>query len=62
MLAFFGDIVEFAEQDKALLVDAAFDMWFNLNWGAALGALELILMRLMRRNFLSIFLAKACRI
>jgi hypothetical protein len=31
MLAFFGDIVEFAEQDKALFVDAAFDVWFNLN-------------------------------
>lgn len=58
MLAFFGDIVEFAEQDKALFVDAAFDMWFNLNWSSAVFVFEAVLLTQLRRKTLSIFLAK----
>ena len=58
MLAFFGDIVEFAEQDKALFVDAAFDVWFNLNWSSAVFVFEAVLLTQLRRKTLSIFLAK----
>jgi len=58
MLAFFGDIVEFAEQDKALLVDAAFDAWFGLNCGSVVFVLEVVLLAQIRRKTFSVFLAK----
>jgi hypothetical protein len=58
MLAFFGDIVEFAEQDKALFIDAAFDVWFNLHWGSTIFMFEAFVLTQLRRQTLSIFLAK----
>jgi hypothetical protein len=58
MLVFFGDILEFVEQDKAFLADAVLDSWFLLNWNSALFALEAVFLVKMRKQVLSVVLAK----
>jgi hypothetical protein len=61
-LVFFGDILEFVEQDKVFLADVLFDSWYLVNWGNALLTLEVIFLTKLKKQTLSVILAKMFRV
>ena len=58
LVVFFGDVLEFAEQDKALLVDAISESWFLVGWHQATFALEAYCLIRIRKQTLSAHLAR----